>query len=75
MVSFLYCSPYSYRSSNNRDSKSWLFRDNFGKSNQEKKQRCDIINEEKKIKSDNLTRSNREKFNIAIAIWEKRIIG
>ena len=37
--------------------------------NQEKKQRT---NETKKIKSDNFTRSNREKSNIAIAIFEKK---
>ena len=47
----------------------------FRKSNQEKKQTTDTINEEKKIKSDNFTRSNRGKYNIAIAILEKAIIG
>ena len=32
-------------------------------------------NEAKKINSDNFTKSNREKSNIAIAILEKIIIG
>ena len=35
------------------------------------KQRTDTINKAKKIKSDNFTRGNREKNNIAIAILEK----
>ena len=52
-----------------------MFSNNFRESNQEKKQRTDTINEAKKIKSDNFTRGNREKFNIAIAILEKWIIG
>ena len=37
-----------------------------------KKQRTDI---KKDAKSDNFTRSNREKFNIAIALLEKLMIG
>jgi hypothetical protein len=36
-----------------------------------KKQRTDTKKDEKRIKSDNLTRSNREKSNIAVAILEK----
>ena len=36
-----------------------------------KKQRTDTKNKAKKIKSDNFTRGNREKSNIAIAILEK----
>ena len=36
-----------------------------------KKQRTDTKKEAKMIKSTNFTRSNREKSNIAIAIWEK----
>ena len=36
-----------------------------------KKQRTDTKKDAKKIKSDNFTRSNREKSNIAIAILEK----
>ena len=44
---------------------SWK-RENFRESNEEKKERTDTINEAKKIKSDNFTRSHREKYNIAI---------
>ena len=36
-----------------------------------KKQRTDTKNGAKRIKSDNFTRSNKEKSNIAIAILEK----
>jgi hypothetical protein len=36
-----------------------------------KKQRTDTKKDAKRIKSDNFTRSNREKSNIAIAIMEK----
>ena len=36
-----------------------------------KKQRTDTKKDAKRIKSDNFTRSNREKYNIAIAILEK----
>ena len=36
-----------------------------------KKQRTDTKKDAKKIKSDNFTRSNKEKSNIAIAILEK----
>ena len=39
-----------------------------------KKQRTDKKKDAKRIKSDNFTRSNREKSNIAIAILEKRMI-
>ena len=39
-----------------------------------KKQRTDIKKDVKRIKSDNFTRSNREKSNIAIAILEKLMI-
>ena len=39
------------------------------------KQRTDIKKDAKKIKSDNFTRSNKEKSNIAIAILEKLMIG
>jgi hypothetical protein len=35
-----------------------------------KKQRTDTKKDANKIKSDNFTRSNREKYNIAIAILE-----
>ena len=35
-----------------------------------RKQRIDTKNDAKRIKSDNFTRSNREKSNIAIAILE-----
>ena len=62
---FLYCSLFSYLSSNYCD--SWKS-NNFRESNHKKKQRTDTINEAKKIKSDNLAMGNREKFNIAIAI-------
>ena len=41
------------------------------KSNEEKKQRNSTINETNKIKSNNFTKSNREKFNLAILILEK----
>ena len=40
-----------------------------------KKQRTDTKKDAKRIKSDNFTRSNREKSDIAIAILEKLIIG
>ena len=40
-----------------------------------KKQRTDTKKVAKRIKSDNFTRSNREKFNIAMVILEKRMIG
>ena len=40
-----------------------------------KKQRTDIKKYAKRIKSDNSTRSKREKSNIAIAILEKLMIG
>ena len=40
-----------------------------------KKQRIDTKKDAKMIKSDNFTRSNREKSNIAIAILEKLTIG
>jgi hypothetical protein len=36
-----------------------------------KKQRTDSKKDSKRIKSDNFTRSNGEKFNITIAILEK----
>ena len=36
-----------------------------------KKQRTDTKKDAKRIKSDNFTRSNREKSNIAIAIFEE----
>ena len=39
-------------------------------SHQQKKQRTDTKKDTKRIKSDNFTRSNREKSNIAIAILE-----
>ena len=54
MASFLYCSPYSYRSSNYRS--------------------FSILKEAKKMKSDNVTRSIREKSSSAIAILVKLII-
>ena len=41
------------------------------KSDQENNLRTDTINEANKIKSNNFTRDNREKSNIAIAILEK----
>ena len=40
-----------------------------------KKQRTDTKKDVKRIKSDNFTRSNREKSNIAISILEKLIFG
>ena len=40
-----------------------------------KKQRTDTKNDAKRIKSDNFTRSNREKSNIAITILEILMIG
>ena len=41
-------------------------RDNFRESNQEKKLRTVTINEAEKLQSNNFTRCNREKSNIAI---------
>ena len=49
--------------------------DNFRGSNQERKLRTNTINEAKKIESNNFTRGNRERSNIAIAILENWIIG
>jgi len=43
-------------------------------SNTKKKQRNDTKKDAKIIKSDNFTRSNREKSNIAIAILKKLMI-
>ena len=40
-----------------------------------KKQRIETKKDSKWIKSDNFTRNNREKSNIAIAILEKLMIG
>ena len=45
--------------------------DNFRKSIQEKEQRTVIKNGVKRIKPDNLLRSNKENSNITIAILEK----
>ena len=39
------------------------------------KQRTDTKKDAKRIKSDNFTRSKREKSNIAIAILKKLMIG
>ena len=50
--------------------RSWKS-DNFRERKQGKKQRTDSTNEAKKRKSDNFTRGNREKSNIAIAILDK----
>ena len=115
---FLYCSPFSYHSSNywnsnscrsftvlkalaksngnlfviafksekerERARKSGNYRyryhdswnsDNFRESHQKKKQSTDTKKAAKGIKSDNFTRSNREKYNIAIAILKKRMTG
>ena len=44
-------------------------------SNLQTKQKSNTINEAKKINSNNFTRSNREKSNIAIVILEKLMIG
>ena len=41
----------------------------------QKKQRTDTKKDTNRIKSDNFTRSNREKSNITIAILKKCIIG
>ena len=91
MASFLYCFPYSNRSSNSCDSNScrsftlshlrtrksdnYRYRDswksdNFRERAIKKKQRTDTRKDAKRIKSDNLTRGNRKKSNIAIAILE-----
>ena len=40
-----------------------------------KKQRTDTKQNAKSMKSDNFTRSNRDKSNVAIAILEKLMIG
>ena len=81
MASFLYCFPYSYRSSNYCDSnscRSFTLLKALAKSNgnlfaiafkgekewkpSKKKQRIDTKKGAKRIKSDNFTRSNREKI-------------
>ena len=89
MASFLYCFPYSYRSSNYCDSNSCCF---FTLLNALAKSNGNLIaiaivgraitlerkpsgKNAKKIKSDNFTSGNREKSNIAIAIFEKLMIG
>ena len=97
MASFLYCFPYSYRSSsycNSNSFRSFTLLKALAKSNgnlfaiaivgraitlerepSKKEERTDTKKDEKRIKSDNFTRSNREKSNIAIAILEKWMIG
>ena len=45
--------------------------DNFRKEASKKKQRTETKKDAKRIKSDNFTRSNRDKSNIDIAILEK----
>ena len=57
--------PYNYRSSNYCDRTITLEREPS-----KKKQRTDTKKDAKRIKSDNFTRVNREKSNIAIAILE-----
>ena len=67
----LWLSPLRARKSDNyRYRDSWKS-DNFRERAIKKKQRTDTNKDAKRIKSDNFTSSNREKFNIAIAILEK----
>ena len=91
MASFLYCFPYSYRSSNYCESNSWpsftLLKATtiaiaivgraitLERKPSKKKQRTDTKKDAKRINSDNLTKNNREKSNIAIAILENLMIG
>ena len=49
--------------------------DSYRKSNKEKKQNTYTKSEAKKIKSNNLTRSHKDKLNIAIAILENEQFG
>ena len=68
-------SPLRARKSDNyRYCDSWKS-DNFRKRAIKKKQITDTQKDAKGIKSDNFTRSNREKSNIAISILEIRMIG
>ena len=96
LQTFLYCSPFSYCSSNFAIAKddalnlftSFLYEfcrlvhcfsslllpiraTTLERIPSKKKQRTDTKKDAKWIKSDNCTRSNREKSNIAIAIFEK----
>ena len=75
MASFLYCFPYSYRSFI-----IFYYRATtiaiaeraitLEREPSKKKQRTDTKKDAKRIMSDNFTRSNREKSNIAIAILD-----
>ena len=69
---FLYCSPFSYRSSNFAIVGRAI---TLEKEPSKKKQRPDTKKDAKRIEINNFTRSNREKSNIAIAILEKWMIG
>ena len=64
----------AFKSDNYRYRDSWKS-DNFREEAIKKKQRNDTKKDAKRIKSDNFTRGNREKSNIAIAILEQLIIG
>ena len=79
MASFLYCFPYSYRSSNYCDSNSCRSTIattiaiaivgraiTLEREPPKKKQRTDTKKDLKRIKNDNFTCGNREKSNIAI---------
>jgi len=78
MASFLYCFPFSYRSftllkalaKSNGNLNAIAFKsDNFRKEAIKKKQ---ITDTKKDAKSDNFTRSNREKSNIAITVLKNK---
>jgi hypothetical protein len=69
ILAFLYCSPFSYRSSNFAIAKvvAIVRREiTLERKPSKKKQRTDTKKDAKMIKSDNFTRNNREKSNIAI---------
>ena len=83
MASFLYCFPYSYRSFTLLKAlaksnvnifaiacKSEKERQLREREPSKKKQWTNTKKDAKRIKSDNFTRSNKEKSNIAIAISE-----
>ena len=58
---FLYCSPFSYLPSNFAIAERMI---TLERESSKKKQRTDTKKDKKMIKSDNFTRSNREKSNI-----------
>ena len=65
----------AFKSDNNYRYRDSLKSDNLERKQSKNKQRTDTIKDAKRIKSDNFTRGNREKSNIAIVILEICMIG